>query len=177
MSFKGLIAEWGEIPLRGISCPPGGSGQTIDIQPSVLRTFWLFLSEISSAFGLRHLAPPGRRGFKIRYETGAQVNLAPVSYLILRRERDSNSRYPFGVHTLSRRASSATRASLQGLCPKNRDCKDTNFFRLCKKRLGNRKNRLSTKMPEIAEKFVSSQVFNPDTSAVKKLIHESTVCL
>ena len=30
-----------------------------------------------------------------------------------RRERDSNSRYPFGVHTLSRRASSATRASLQ----------------------------------------------------------------
>ena len=31
----------------------------------------------------------------------------------LRRERDSNSRYPFGVHTLSRRASSATRASLQ----------------------------------------------------------------
>ena len=31
----------------------------------------------------------------------------------LRRERDSNSRYPFGVLTLSRRASSATRASLQ----------------------------------------------------------------
>ena len=31
----------------------------------------------------------------------------------LRRERDSNSRYPFGVHTLSRRASSATRASLR----------------------------------------------------------------
>ncbi len=30
----------------------------------------------------------------------------------LRRERDSNSRYPLGVHTLSRRASSATRASL-----------------------------------------------------------------
>ncbi len=28
-----------------------------------------------------------------------------------RKERDSNSRYPFGVHTLSRRASSATRAS------------------------------------------------------------------
>ena len=33
--------------------------------------------------------------------------------IFLRRERDSNSRYPFGVHTLSRRASSATRASLQ----------------------------------------------------------------
>ena len=33
--------------------------------------------------------------------------------IVLRRERDSNSRYPFGVHTLSRRASSATRASLQ----------------------------------------------------------------
>ena len=32
---------------------------------------------------------------------------------LTRRERDSNSRYPFGVHTLSRRASSATRASLQ----------------------------------------------------------------
>ena len=30
-----------------------------------------------------------------------------------RRERDSNPRYPFGVHTLSRRASSATPAPLQ----------------------------------------------------------------
>ena len=34
------------------------------------------------------------------------------STLFLRSERDSNSRYAFGVYTLSRRASSATRASL-----------------------------------------------------------------
>ena len=32
--------------------------------------------------------------------------------VFLRSERDSNSRYAFGVYTLSRRASSATRASL-----------------------------------------------------------------
>ena len=41
----------------------------------------------------------------------------------LRRERDSNSRYPFGVHTLSRRASSATRASLQYGSGRNRTAK------------------------------------------------------
>lgn len=33
--------------------------------------------------------------------------------MLLRSERDSNSRYPLGVYTLSRRASSTTRASLQ----------------------------------------------------------------
>ena len=44
-------------------------------------------------------------------------------YIFQRRERDSNSRYPFGVHTLSRRASSATRASLH-----ERECKDRNYF-------------------------------------------------
>ena len=32
---------------------------------------------------------------------------------ILRRGRDSNPRYPFGVHTLSKRTSSATRAPLR----------------------------------------------------------------
>ena len=31
----------------------------------------------------------------------------------MRRKRDSNPRYTFGAHTLSRRASSTTRASLQ----------------------------------------------------------------
>ena len=49
----------------------------------------------------------------------------------LRRERDSNSRYPFGVHTLSRRASSATRASLQyvsGTFRKKPDCKGSEKF-------------------------------------------------
>ena len=48
-----------------------------------------------------------------------------------RRERDSNSRYPFGVHTLSRRASSATRASLQYVVrdlSAKPDCKDRFFF-------------------------------------------------
>ena len=35
-----------------------------------------------------------------------------VAHCFLRSERDSNSRYAFGVYTLSRRASSATRASL-----------------------------------------------------------------
>ena len=54
-----------------------------------------------------------------------------------RRERDSNSRYPFGVHTLSRRASSATRASLQyvsGAFRSKPDCKGNHFFRKCKYR-------------------------------------------
>jgi hypothetical protein len=32
---------------------------------------------------------------------------------VLRRGRDSNPRYPFGVHTLSKRTSSATRAPLR----------------------------------------------------------------
>ena len=35
-----------------------------------------------------------------------------LSYLTTRRERDSNPRYTFGVYTLSRRASSTTRAPL-----------------------------------------------------------------
>lgn len=34
----------------------------------------------------------------------------------MRRERDSNPRYALGVYTLSRRASSTTRASLQYVC-------------------------------------------------------------
>ena len=60
--------------------------------------------------------------------------------IVLRRERDSNSRYPFGVHTLSRRASSATRASLQyvsGAFRSKPDCKGNHFFRKCKYRRGN----------------------------------------
>ena len=35
-----------------------------------------------------------------------------ISEYLKRRERDSNPRYTFGVYTLSRRASSTTRASL-----------------------------------------------------------------
>ncbi len=35
-----------------------------------------------------------------------------LMFFILRREGDSNPRYPLGVYTLSRRASSTTRASL-----------------------------------------------------------------
>ena len=35
-----------------------------------------------------------------------------ICYRQLRREGDSNPRYPLGVYTLSRRASSTTRASL-----------------------------------------------------------------
>ena len=34
-----------------------------------------------------------------------------ISEYLKRRERDSNPRYPLGVYTLSRRASSTTRAS------------------------------------------------------------------
>ena len=51
-----------------------------------------------------------------------------------RRERDSNPRYPFGVHTLSRRASSATPAPLQYLIywpPKNEGCK---LIKKCEKK-------------------------------------------
>ena len=48
----------------------------------------------------------------------AQVNLDSfVLENLLRREGDSNPRNPFGVYTLSRRASSTTRASL--LCVSN----------------------------------------------------------
>ena len=47
---------------------------------------------------------------------GLQISgfvFAPFYWILLgRSERDSNSRYAFGVYTLSRRASSATRASL-----------------------------------------------------------------
>ena len=47
---------------------------------------------------------------------------------------------PIGVHTLSRRASSATRASLQyvsGAFRSKPDCKGNHFFRKCKYRRGN----------------------------------------
>ena len=46
--------------------------------------------------------------------------------LVQRRERDSNPRNPLGVYTLSRRASSTTRASLQGLVETG--CKGIDFF-------------------------------------------------
>ena len=55
-----------------------------------------------------------------------------LPFIVLRRERDSNSRYPFGVHTLSRRASSATRASLQyvsGTFRSKPDCKGSKKIR------------------------------------------------
>ena len=57
---------------------------------------------------------------------------ARLQKAFLRRERDSNSRYPFGVHTLSRRASSATRASLQyvsGAFRSKPDCKGSKKIR------------------------------------------------
>ena len=44
---------------------------------------------------------------------------------ILRRGRDSNPRYPFGVHTLSKRTSSATRAPLR------LPCKVNQIFEIC----------------------------------------------
>ncbi len=44
-------------------------------------------------------------------------------YFYLRSDRDSNSGYAFDVYTLSRRASSATRASLLEFC----GCKDSAF--------------------------------------------------
>ena len=46
--------------------------------------------------------------------------------ITMRREGDSNPRYPLGVYTLSRRASSTTRASLQGLVETG--CKGIDFF-------------------------------------------------
>ena len=67
-----------------------------------------------------------------------------------RRERDSNSRYPFGVHTLSRRASSATRASLQyvsGAFRSKPDCK------------GSKKIRKSHKTVKILWDFLESYSF------------------
>ena len=55
--------------------------------------------------------------------------------LLLRREGDSNPRYAFDVYTLSRRASSTTRASLHRLnyVADFSECKDRNvisFFKL-----------------------------------------------
>ena len=41
-----------------------------------------------------------------------------ISEYLKRRERDSNPRYPLGVYTLSRRASSTTRASFLECPPK-----------------------------------------------------------
>ena len=49
----------------------------------------------------------------VRFHRPKQPDACAPGCICLRRERDSNSRYPFGVHTLSRRASSATRASLR----------------------------------------------------------------
>ena len=58
-------------------------------------------------------------GFRIFNGTGAVATLKEFSLNRLRikenwrRERDLNPRYPFGVHTLSRRAPSTTRPSLR----------------------------------------------------------------
>ena len=57
------------------------------------------------------------------------ANLVIVSVLG-RSEGDSNSRYAFGVYTLSRRASSATRASLQNVCLAIMGAKVIIFFEL-----------------------------------------------
>ena len=43
-----------------------------------------------------------------------------VSFFNLRRGRDSNPRNPLGVHTLSKRTSSATRAPLRLQCKVNK---------------------------------------------------------
>ena len=93
----------GEIPLRcacGISVPSRGVLATM-LQPTTCRSFALFPSSVVVQAKLVRRRPTKQPGAKA------------LGCNWLRRERDSNSRYPFGVHTLSRRASSATRASLQ----------------------------------------------------------------
>ena len=55
--------------------------------------------------------------------------------ILKRRERDSNPRNPLGVYTLSRRASSTTRASLQGLVETG--CKGIDFFDYARVSLAN----------------------------------------
>ena len=54
-----------------------------------------------------------RNSLELRYFSFSMYPLTFLSESLLRRERDSNPRYAFGVYTLSRRASSATRAPLQ----------------------------------------------------------------
>ena len=123
------VKEKSEIPRRcacGISVPSRGVRATMQ-QPNDLTVVRAVLVSVI------HERARGRR---IPKQPGA----CALGCCWLRRERDSNSRYPFGVHTLSRRASSATRASLQyvsGAFRSKPDCKGNHFFRKCKYRRGN----------------------------------------
>ena len=47
-----------------------------------------------------------------KHAEAGRMKILALSVLTKRSDRDSNSGYPFGVYTLSRRASSATRAPL-----------------------------------------------------------------
>ena len=60
------------------------------------------------------------------HEGDQPINRGGNFPVFLRRERDSNPRNPLGVYTLSRRASSTTRASLQGFVEIG--CKGIDFF-------------------------------------------------
>ena len=51
--------------------------------------------------------------YNINLENEKRFDMLSIIFLLLRRERDSNPRYPFEAYTLSRRAPSTTRTSLQ----------------------------------------------------------------
>ena len=94
-----LSAVEDERALGRVNKAPSGAGRNV--------------SEMRSIDAVKARGLGGAKRPRIKYSTRKADAKAPA---FLRRERDSNSRYPFGVHTLSRRASSATRASLQFGC-------------------------------------------------------------
>ena len=91
--------------LRGISYPPSWGFEGTDLAVAFLFPFWGFLRN-------PHSLPRASCANPFTHVL-AQASLdSSVRKSLLRREGDSNPRNPFGVYTLSRRASSTTRASL-----------------------------------------------------------------
>ena len=96
-------------------------------EPSVLR-------ELAKKVGFSEPSVLRELAFQARFEpqnpTLLHAKISFYSERYLRRERDSNPRYPLGVHTLSRRASSTTPAPLRYACKDQQGHSNPLIFRI-----------------------------------------------
>ena len=84
-------------------------------QFSKLKQVWFFVlrafAERRGLFHIPHMLPLASCAKSLSSQNSNKFGFS--SFVLLRRDGDSNPGYAFDVYTLSRRASSATRASLQ----------------------------------------------------------------
>ena len=88
----------------------------IAVQCPAIFSAWIFTfkwSYLGLNQGLTDYESATLTNWVIGPDKNNTLKFRSTSSVLLRSERDSNSRYPLGVYTLSRRASSTTRASLQ----------------------------------------------------------------